>query len=379
MADGSFEESRDELLELKKVRKVSPATNLQFEMMIESYGELERLPRGSEPHRRKQRLILKQEMILEGRLAKDAKYKDLLVEFRRLLSQRLLIRYGDYFKGNVFVIKSKCSELAKQKKIERDILAQMTWNEVLLELAIEARQMKDYEAETASIWQNNDLGVPQTTPAPSKPLSPVTELIQTLAEMCNMDFNHVCWEIEEYVKRNQLAHPSGIDTLIANGNWNDVAELIVRDTKAIQEGLLVPEMEHLKNEMLETLNIFQSRYFANIKTSIHPVTGLVKIDLVTLSAEELQRQAAANAAKLVNDIQQLKKTECDEILERVKIATHYGYSLKKAQADVLKALMEMQDTSQKCKQAQTDSGKAMKNYKEALLRYKKPEKGTDED
>ncbi len=44
-----------------------------------------------------------------------------------------------------------------------------------------------------------------------------------------------------------------------------------------------------------------------------------------------------------------------------------------AQADVLQDLAEVEDTTETCKQAQTNSGKASENVK-ALLRYKKLEK-----
>ncbi len=48
-----------------------------------------------------------------------------------------------------------------------------------------------------------------------KPDTPVTDLIKNHPELCGIAYGHAIFKIEEYVKRNDVAH-SGIDILIAN-------------------------------------------------------------------------------------------------------------------------------------------------------------------
>lgn len=137
MGDSSTEESRDEVLSILQSRKVSPGMTMLLDMMIEGYAKLEEMGPNSENHCRQQLEIMRQEEIVQSRLQKDQSHCKLTLEFRKLLAKNVIIRYGDYNKTNVSILKSKCLELARERKIETDFLASMTWRQVLQSLTTE--------------------------------------------------------------------------------------------------------------------------------------------------------------------------------------------------------------------------------------------------
>jgi hypothetical protein len=378
MTDGSLEESREELIELKKVRKISPATEMHFDMMIDAYADLDTLEKGSDLFKKKQLQVYRQEAILQSRLVQDKKYSVLLQSFQDLYRQRLILRYGDYHKGNVSVFKAKSQQLAREKITERDVLANMTWKQVLAALETEEEAREGYSAAMLYQWQDSMNDKPDTATPIEKPLSPVTDIITTLSGLCNISFAHATFEIQQYADRNKYAH-SGIDEYIADEDWHEVASIIERDTKAVKDGILGPDKD-LQHKMLATVQMFKERYFdGEILTKIDKASGIMMAKKWKLSDQELERQAAVVAAGLAREIQMLKVSECGEILERARKAKHRGYSLKTAQADVLETSVAKEETSDTCKKAQSEAGLAKTNHKAALLKYKKLEKGPDED
>jgi hypothetical protein len=199
MGDTSMEESRNEVMAIMQNRKVSPGTTMLLDMMIESYAKLEESELGSYEHCEQQMEILRQETILGSRLQKDKKYYDMALEFRVLLAKALILRYGDYHKTNVFTLKAKCQELAREKTIEKDFLASMTWRQVLQSHKTEQYKQHDYDCAMAvNFFEAIKNNPPSESTA--KPETPMTDLIKTLSTLCGIDYNHALFEIEEYVK-----------------------------------------------------------------------------------------------------------------------------------------------------------------------------------
>lgn len=376
MTEGSLEESKNELLALKKVRKVSPATQTLVDCMLDTYADLKTAKIGSPAYFRNRALILKQEAILESKLAKEQKYAVLFEEFRKLKADSLRLRYGDYHKGNVSLIKVKSQEIARQNK-EPDVLSKMNWQGVLQHIEVEKGEMEDYEYMMNIRWWNSENGIQNDTEEPEEPETPITKLIQELSELCKMKYDHVIFEIQEYTKRNDVAH-SGIDEFIATNKWMEVAEIITRDIQSIEDGLLGRDKIRQAN-MMKTLKTFSDRYFAHIEPLIDPVSGIKTLSYFIFSDEELQRQTAMRNAKAADESQKMKRKESVELLAKAQSATHIGYSLKKAQKEVLEAQIDMNKKIEVCRKAQAESGQAMKDYKDALYRYKKLLKGPVED
>jgi hypothetical protein len=360
MSDTSKEESRHELKVIMKNRKVSPGTTILFNMIIESYDKLEELEKGSFEYWLRQMEISRQETILESRLQKDKEYYKLTLDFRVLLAKVLILRYGDYHKTNVYTLRAKCQELAREKMIEKDYLSLIPWKQILQNLKAEQQKQHDYDCDTV------------------KPKTLTTDLINTLSTLCGIEFHHALFEIEEYVKRNDVAH-SGIDALIAEGDWMGVAKILVRDRFSIENGMLPESMEDQKENLLTSLEMFKNRYFASITETVDPESGYPTALFCHLSEEELQREKAVKASKAAIEAQQMSRKLCQEVVKRARTAKWINYSLKTAQAKLLAACDEMEAKNEICKKAQADAGKATTDYKKAVMKYAKLEKGQDED
>jgi hypothetical protein len=376
MTDRSLEESKEELIALKRVRKISPATQMHFEMMIDSCIELETLDKSSDLFKRTQLLFFRQEAVLQSRLEQDKKYSVLLEEFQILKRHQLMLRYGDYHKGNVLIFKAMSQQLAREKKIDKDVLANMTWKQVLTTIENEKNLRKAHEMSMLYKWYDNMKGKSNNFEPGDKPSSPVTDLINILSSLCKITFAHAMFEIEQYVDRNEIAH-SGIDEHIADNDWQEVASIIERDIQAVRDGILGTDME-LRDEMVMTLKLYKARYFTQIQTKFDK-DGLMVAKHWTFSPEEIERQAAAAAAEMAREVQKLIASECAELLEKARTLEHQGWSLKTAQSKVLKTAAAMEGTSDTCKTAQSELGLAKTEHKKALLKYKKLLKGPDED
>jgi hypothetical protein len=266
---------------------------------------------------------MRQEQFLGARLAKDRKYSALYKGFQEMRKEQLVIRYGDYHKGNVFTIKSKCQEMAKKKYIKEDVLAKMDWRQILE--AVDAEKGQKEEA------------------------SPITTLMRRLCELCKIELEQALFDIKAYVNRNDVAH-NGMDNLIALKLWAPLAALIVTDTEDIKRGTIGND-ESFNEKMLQSLDIFQRRYFAWIKTEVNN-TGEKTLSLFQLSDEEAARQAAAQAAKLANEAQLLKKKQSEEIFERAQSAKHNGWSLQTTQTQLMEAKDDMDKKKAACKEVQ---------------------------
>ena len=86
--------------------------------------------------------------------------------------------------------------------------------------------------------------------------------------------------------------------------------------------------------MLNTLDTFQKRYFAQVEHVIDLATGIKRLSYSILSDEELQRQIAIKNAKSAEKTRKILRTECEELLETAKSKIHFGFSLTKAQREV---------------------------------------------
>ena len=202
------------------------------------------------------------------------------IKFRKLTTDSILLRYGDYYKGNLYDMKKQAREKGKER-LNAKIHAQKSWKEISAELVLERDEQRKW-------FENYENGIRLP------PENPTTKLVTELAGLANMSFNDATFQIKEYIRGYDIAH-SSIDEAIARNALHTIAEFITRDQLAIENSILPPEMEGMKEGMLSTLTIFENRFFKVIITDEDPETGLIKVEEFEKSEEYIERRKTEEA------------------------------------------------------------------------------------
>lgn len=315
MTTNSVDASELELQDLS-TRNISPSTKMYFNTMIQGFEGLEAIDKAEHPalHSAQMASMLRFESLLECQLAKEEKYQGVLVEFRKLVSHGMnkqisfnilckseannyigiLLRYGDYYADNLNLLRLKAKEIAAPAK---SIIINMTWKEIWGKVLLEDTAFQSW-------LDNMDNQQP--------PLMPMRDLLREVAELCNMSLLQARFQLEQYVKRCSIAH-SGVGDDIKSHRLIKVAQYIIHDRDALEKGILVAEMAHLKGQMLEVLDIVQNRFFDEIETEIDEDTGSRVATSFEVSSCYKVEKAKRKAALEKQELKSKKLKECWEI------------------------------------------------------------------
>jgi len=277
MQDGSMEHSVLEIEELMKDNDISPTTKKMLGAMSFDIESLRFLDKNSIGFVTKQCELLRAEKILGDVLAKDEKYKKLSFSYEKMVDEGRILNFGDYHKGNLFVLKSTAREYVKglnkgREKEERTpnpLGEGKSWKEIIEILEKEKKELDDWR----SSW-------PKTSPAPEQPLS---EFVTAVGGRCPIPWrlDQALFEMKEYQQRNAVAH-TGIDNWIAEASaendpnsekWRAVCQYIMRDQDCIQDNVGLPaHISGKERKLWESLQIFLHYHF-KIATSTNDKNG----------------------------------------------------------------------------------------------------------
>jgi hypothetical protein len=263
-----------------------------------------------------------------------------------MTGNHLLLRYGDYLKHNLHVMKKFSQETAK-KDSKADKLAGVPWAELGETLKEEDTQMDVFR---------EDGTIPRRA-------TPMTDLIKELAELSQMTFNEARFDIDQYAKRCHIAH-SGIDDDVANNRLTAISQYIVRDRVAIQNGILVDEMAEMKNDLLRVLKIFERRFFDRIYEGVDPETGITIAISYQSSKEEVAREEAARMAELEKKVNAMKLDSFSDDLVKAMEMEEGIEEVLQARDDLLGAAEILKTAKTTLKSAQAEWGKAEKGLRE---------------
>jgi hypothetical protein len=303
--------------------------------------------------------------MLDDRLAKDIKYRETRMEFQKMTSMSILLRYSDYFKGNLHMLKQKAQQMANVSE-KLDLLAGVMWKDISKAL--------EKEAKDAAKWvENYDLG--KNEPVPSHA---VTDLIKEVAEQTLLPFSSAVFQIHCYAKRCDSAH-SGIDEAIMQNKWWSVANYIVRDRIAVESGVLPYDMKEDKEAFITALEVFEKRYFACIMTAEEPETGItIPIDF-TKSDDLLKIQKEANTAKLKSETQATKIKDCQEVLEKAKATVTDNEQLFEAKVALIESSELLEKARVTTTKAQAALGEREVDFKGHVAKFRKIEQEQQEE
>jgi hypothetical protein len=358
LSKDSSKVSRTELIEFKK-GDFSPASHLYLDAMIEIFDEMDGLSKHEDVWQVRQQKLLRLEAMLDDRLAKDIKYRETRTEFQKMTSMNMLLRYGDYFKGNLHILKQKAQQMAKNSE-KPDLLAGMMWNDISIALKKEAKDQAEW-------IKNHEAGKDEAVPSHA-----ITDLIKELAGQALMPLSNAVFQIHEYAKRCDSAH-SGIDEAIMQSKWMSVAHFIVRDRIALENGVLPHDMKGDKEAFMTAIEIFEKRYFACIVTGEEPETRItIPIDF-TKSDTLLQMQKEAGAAKLKNKMQAAKMKTCQEALEKAKATETDDQHLLEAKMALIESSELLEKAKAATKKAQAALGMLEVDFKGYVAKFRKIE------
>jgi hypothetical protein len=350
MGGSSYEESRAELEVLKEHRNISPATKVFFETMIERFEELEMLEDEDEISVKRLEMT-RLETLLQGKLAKDAKYHSTLKEFRLLTSSHLLLRYGDYLKQNLHYLKKASQKKAKESQ-KQNALAGTPWGE------LDAKLKKEKKAAEEAA---KDPSIPT-------PDTPITNLIEELAPLARMTFNDAQFHIEQYDKRCKIAH-SGIDLDIENNRLVAIATYIVRDQQAIENGVLVSELEDMKEPLLRALELFKSRFFDYIYTEIDEA-GVISVYNFDKSADYRTKEEEMRNARIKKAVEQMKVAAFDRDIQLAREITTASEDLLALRDKFLDVNERYLSAKAALKEANLTFSKIEVEFKEVAIRFR---------
>jgi hypothetical protein len=297
--------------------------------------------------------------MLDDRLAKDIKYRETRTEFQKMTSMNMLLRYGDYFKGNLHILKQNAQQMARNGQ-KPDLLAGMMWKDVSIALKKEAKEEADW-------IKNHEAGKDEAVPSHA-----ITDFIKELADQALMPLSSAIFQIHEYARRCDSAH-SGIDEAIMQNRWMSLAHFIVRDRIALENGVLPHDMKGDKEAFMTALEIFEKRYFACIITGEEPETGItIPIDF-TKSDTLLQMQKKAEAAKLKNEMQATKMKACQKALEKAKATETNNQQLLEVKIALIESSELLEKAKVATKKAQTALGKLEVDFKGHIAKFRKIE------
>jgi len=364
LSEDSSKGSRKELMEFKE-RDFSPASHLYLDAMIEIFDEMDGLGKHEDAWQVKQQKLLRLEAMLDDRLAKDIKYQEARTEFQKMTSLNMLLRYSDYFGGNLHTLKQRARKVAKNGQ-KPDLLAGIMWKDISIALKNEANDQADW-------IKNHESGKDEAVPSHA-----ITDFIKELANQALMPLSSAIFQIHWYAKRCDSAH-SGIDEAIMQNRWMSVAHYIVRDRIALENGVLPHDMKGDKEAFMTALEIFEKRYFACIITGEEQETGItIPIDF-TKSDTLLQMQKEAEAAKLKNEMQATKTKACQEALEKAKAIETNNQQLLDAKTALIESSELLEKAKVATKKAQTALGKLEVDFKGRVAKFRKIEQEKQKD
>jgi hypothetical protein len=277
MKDGSMEHSVLELEELIYDKSISPTTKKILGTMSVDIDSLRVMEKDTILYITKQCEVIRTEKMLGDILSKDERYKKLYFSYENMVNEGRILNFGDYHKGNLYVLKSTAREYVKEVNKGRTKESRMSnllgdgkpWREVIEILDKEKKEFDDWR----SAW-------PKTSPAPEQPLS---EFITAVGARCPRPWalDQALFEMKEYQQRNTVAH-TGIDEWIAEASaekdpnsekWRVVCQYVMRDQECIQDKVGLPA--HIcgkERKLWESLQIFMQYHF-KIATSTYDKNG----------------------------------------------------------------------------------------------------------
>jgi hypothetical protein len=275
MQDGSMEHSAIELEDLMTDKQISPSTRKIMETMSGDINFLRNMDSTTVDYVAKQCELLRTEKILGDIFAKDERFKKLSFSYENMVDQGRILNFGDYHKGNLFVLKSVAREHIKdintRKKDEKipNLLEGKPWKEIIEAIEKEKKNLDEWR----STWR-------KISPPPEQPLSDfVTAVGARCPRPCTLE--QALFEMQEYQQRNTIAH-SQIDEWIAEASadkdpksekWRAVCQYILRDQQYIQDNVNLPAHIAGKERWLwESLEIFMHSHF-KIATAMYDENG----------------------------------------------------------------------------------------------------------
>jgi hypothetical protein len=303
MSDGLVDQSLSKLYTLRDQRNISPMTATKIDILIRRYKEIDLFEKGTPAWAEKSKLIHCLEDVLEAYLEKDEKHWESLQKFRQMLCDSLLLRYGDYLKHNLKHLKDECATRYKQKELGSDFLRGKTWKVVLESIDQEKTGLDAWRARKESFEEQS----PTTT---------ITNYLNELAMMCKWSFEHAVFEIREYQLRNETAH-SGLDLATRALDLPLIADYILRDRRKIEHGILPEGMQHVRDVLIDALNVFQERYFDYIipeEDSEAPAIGGMVLERVYKF--KISKSLAEEEAKKIQD--DLKNALLEQLTKEIE-------------------------------------------------------------
>jgi hypothetical protein len=372
MSDSYREHSRSELTALMLNSDLGPATTNILTHMFWAFRELDGIEKGTELHHEKFWAMWRHERTLEESLGKDEECGAATMDFRALYVNNLLLRYGNYDQVNVLVLKAGYHATTKGDTVESDNKTRVGWDCVLDYINKEREARRVWGHSPLGNWLEAEYNDIRKNP-PSRSQSPITYLLTRVAELCYLTFQQAVTEIAEHVKRRACFHTRERD--IIRGWWVPVSQAVLQDTYALENQILPPNLECLKDDLLELIRVFRKKCFKDIFTVKDEPSCIPCLGYWTLS-DEMVRQEEANeeAARLALSIRCLTEAECGEIVARAKAAKPPAH--RQDWIDAQARLLEVSANtgwSAACDLSGEDA-KALTLLKECVVKYQKYEK-----
>ena len=269
-------------------------------------------------------------------------------------------------------------EKNEQQEIEKEpnLLDGQPWKDVLKEL--------DEEEELCIEWRRTWAAMAKDgQKVPEPPKTPMSKFISGAAAQCPRSYTlaQARFEIQQYKARNdsnEIAH-IGVDEVISEAknansgesdNWRYLAQIILKERKAIQEGDIPESLRGREAQIAETLSIYQANYFQTITTEVDIVNDVWKPDEVIVAErylpraepEGLQHPDLKQRALGFKPSNTWEKTVKEDYLAAIKEEEHAQAELKEAEAAYSEA------SERKC-EARKECGKAHQKLKMAGASY----------
>jgi hypothetical protein len=404
MPEGPMDRSMDELEKLL-VLELSPSTKKAIEIFKKDWHDFLSMSKDDEGYSRKQEELIRSESYTQKLLAKDAKYASVAAEYAKLVKQKRMVDLGDFHRGNLYHLKLAAKEMVEerntrkkqelkrkmeavrkraeaaeeekneQQDIEKEpnLLDGRPWKDVLKEL--------DEEEELCIEWRRTWAAMAKDgQKVPEPPKTPMSKFISDTAARSPRSYTlaQARFEIQQYKARNEIAH-IGVDEAISeakNANsgesdhWRHLAQIILKERKAIQEGDIPESLRGREAQIAETLSIYQANYFQTITTEVDIVNDVWKPDEVIVAERYLPR--AEPEGLQYPDLKQRalgfkpsntwEKSVKEDYLAAIKEEEHAQAELKEAEAAYSEA-------SKRKSEARKECGKAHQKLKMAGASY----------
>jgi hypothetical protein len=366
MSDGSVDQFLSELYNLRDQRNISPMTATKIDILIRRYNEIDVSEKGTPGWAEKSKLIHRLKDGLEAYLEKDEKHWESLQKFRQMLCDTLLLRYGDYLKHNLKHLKDECATRYKQEELGSDFLRGKTWKAVLESIDQEKTDLEAWRARKDEAKARKESFEEQP------PTTTITNYLNELAMMCKWSFEHAVFEIREYQLRNETAH-SGLDLATRALDLPLMADYILRDRRKIEHGILPEGMQHVRDALIDALNVFQERYFDYIIPEEDPeapaIGGMV---LERVYKFKISKSLAEKEAKKIQD--DLKNASLEQLAKEIEqqLSLDSTEDFEQELKDTLRdADYHMQKVEDEFKRLQVKLNDARQSRKAALSELKR--------